>query len=996
MRLKNSTQPRQPISEVERNFLQSCLSAPADAPLKGVRLKQQGGEVLLANRHVALRIDPGRGGRVMSLCLAGHDLDLTLRPPSGSPYGGLALDITSGMNHPMVCVTAPYEWSRHEVDEGAIVVRCEHLLGEGPSRGLTLRKDYCLGPADRACRLTVIWRNDGVTPIRLDYRSHNMLRSEPRGQTQWLLPTERGLMRRANNNGWKVTDLAAGWIAGVSPENGPGLVCQFDPSLVCCACSWLGKNEATAEWCYQTRVLSPGEQWATNIQYLPFIGLSSLNVVHADWLGYLSRKLTRERFEVELEALGLTNRTVSVQPVLFDNYAREVGRFPVRMLPLTTGAVNRVEWHGEDPPAAASWVRIMVDGQALAMPPVAVGENPWESQIVPQPFSEPFKAFVADRLTRTEARCVVPEQIAEWKAKEAEIRHGLKWIMSEDLARVWPELHPECAGVVPRRGYRIEQVAAEFWPGVRYGMHVFVPDGPGPFPAVIVVGTGPSGGRGLELQRIEITLAELGILAVGITPLGKGVCGTEKDAYDYNEIAMLVGTSIRQEQEHTALRTLEYLLTRPDVNPAQIAITGGSCAGLTSLMTSTLDPRITAMAPFVSTWTYSHFLLPELWQTLKAEEGNSPGLLTFGANVPTLAACNAPKWQRFLYSAYETDRLDVIPIIDRAAVTAYRLAGEPGRFSSTTCDCKHGDYPEFQADIINWVHRIFFGKPPVRRVTAGPKRPADWAHGLLTQSILLDGQPVKVVGEGTAEYERLKFPDFDEDGGRKAFLPIIAERQTAARAHRARLVDQPERLRDGLLRSLGLVGMELAPFASGDGGEIRLRTEGELEIRAEWVRRATEASGSVTLVVGNRESQLRYRDGGSARLDLEMREQNALSHELTVLVVLNRPPLGMWVWDSLNAARWLRQMGYREVELVGVGEAGRIIALLAGLLSDEVTHVSLAGAGIKSLDEDVVGRQALTTRYWTYRLLWVTDLPEAAETLRRMGRLRENNEPPAK
>jgi len=502
--------------------------------------------------------------------------------------------------------------------------------------------------------------------------------------------------------------------------------------------------------------------------------------------------------------------------------------------------------------------------------------------VPPTTLSSPFRSYVADLLAKGESKCVVPETREAWAAMRGRILHGLERMMSRDLPRRWPDLRPVTVGVVQRRGYRIEQVSAEFWPGVRYGMQVFVPDGPGPFPAVIVVATGPDGGRSPVIQRCEIALAELGIMAVGIVPIGKGVRGSEEDAYGYNEIAMLVGTSIRQEQEHCALRTLEYL-----------------------------------------------------------------------------------KWQRFLYASGEPHLFDQIPTIERAAKTAYRHAGASERFSSNTCHCDHGDYPEYQADFITWIYQVFFGRPPARRIAAGPKGHAK--DRLRRQHILLDGQAVAVIDAGSVEFGRMKFPDFDEDGGRKAFLPIIEERRTAARHGRAELACQPERLRTELRWSLGVAELTMAPTAGDEGRAILLRTEPNLQVGAEWVRRAADRSRSVSLGVGDRASRSRYHGGGLTRLDLQMREQDALGDELTVLVLLNRPPLGMWVWDCMSAATWLRQKGYSEIELIGVGEAGRIISTLAGLLSDEVTRVETVGDGIHSLDADVVGRRARDTRYWAYR-----------------------------
>jgi hypothetical protein len=93
----------------------------------------------------------------------------------------------------------------------------------------------------------------------------------------------------------------------------------------------------------------------------------------------------------------------------------------------------------------------------------------------------------------------------------------------------------------------------------------------------------------------------------------------------------------------------------------------------------------------------------------------------------------------------------------------------------------------------------------------------------------------------------------------------------------------------------------------------------------------------------------------------------------------------MWVWDAMAAARWLRQQGY-EVELVGVGDAGSLIAAMAATLSQDVTSARVPNARIRSPDEDVVGGRTAHTPYWAHRLLWVADLPELVASPKAEGR----------
>jgi hypothetical protein len=101
--------------------------------------------------------------------------------------------------------------------------------------------------------------------------------------------------------------------------------------------------------------------------------------------------------------------------------------------------------------------------------------------------------------------------------------------------------------------------------------------------------------------------------------------------------------------------------------------------------------------------------------------------------------------------------------------------------------------------------------------------------------------------------------------------------------------------------------------------------------------------------------------------------------------MLNRPPLGMWVWDTMSAAQWLKSQGF-EIEVVGVGEAGALIAIMATALCDEIASGRAVDGHLGSLDEDVVGRHVASTPYWAHRLLWVADVPELLLFLSKQGR----------
>src|SRR5262245_47792022 len=102
--------------------------------------------------------------------------------------------------------------------------------------------------------------------------------------------------------------------------------------------------------------------------------------------------------------------------------------------------------------------------------------------------SQEFQTYTVKLLTEAECRCTVTGQ--GWGQTQRRVREGLSRSLGRDLPRRWPPLDVRVEGSRRFRGYTIEQVTAEFWPGVRNPMQVFVPDGVGPFPAVVMACAG--------------------------------------------------------------------------------------------------------------------------------------------------------------------------------------------------------------------------------------------------------------------------------------------------------------------------------------------------------------------------------------------------------------------------------------------------------------------------------------------------------------------------
>jgi dienelactone hydrolase len=149
-------------------------------------------------------------------------------------------------------------------------------------------------------------------------------------------------------------------------------------------------------------------------------------------------------------------------------------------------------------------------------------------------------------------------------------------------------------------------------------------------PAMIILhGTG---GNKEGVHSWLIDLAKRGILGVAIDARYHGArAGGAKGATAYNEaITRAWQTKQDQPQEHPFYydtcwdlwRTLDYLQSRPDVDPARIGMGGISMGGIETWLAATVDERVKVLVPMIGVQSFRWSLENDKWQaranTIKA------------------------------------------------------------------------------------------------------------------------------------------------------------------------------------------------------------------------------------------------------------------------------------------------------------------------------------------------------------------------------------------
>jgi len=186
---------------------------------------------------------------------------------------------------------------------------------------------------------------------------------------------------------------------------------------------------------------------------------------------------------------------------------------------------------------------------------------------------------------------------AEWSKRRAEILN----IWHERLGP-WPPLVKSPAvkrlESVKRDGYTQHRVQVQASPGGWVEGYLLVPDGPGPFPAVVVpfyepltsIGQGPKG-SGVGTHDYGLQLVKRGFVTLSIgTPASMDPAGG-----DTREALIQAGKANRRQPltflAYVAANCLTALAQMPEVDASRIGIIGLSYGGKWSMFASCLDER---------------------------------------------------------------------------------------------------------------------------------------------------------------------------------------------------------------------------------------------------------------------------------------------------------------------------------------------------------------------------------------------------------------------
>jgi hypothetical protein len=225
--------------------------------------------------------------------------------------------------------------------------------------------------------------------------------------------------------------------------------------------------------------------------------------------------------------------------------------------------------------------------------------------------------FVAGRL-KNEAclrfiRFQLPDTRQEWESFRVNLKSQILDKAGISIDHELP-LDMKETGSTKMDGYTIKNIIFQTLPGVYATANLYIPDGKGPFPAVINMhGHWPEAKLAGPVQSIGHTLALHGYVTLSIDAFGAGERSMVQGIYDYHGAnlgasLMNVGTSLLGIQVSENMRGIDLLCSLPEVDPDHIGATGASGGGNQTMWLTALDERIKAAVPVVSVGTFESYI----------------------------------------------------------------------------------------------------------------------------------------------------------------------------------------------------------------------------------------------------------------------------------------------------------------------------------------------------------------------------------------------------
>ena len=302
----------------------------------------------------------------------------------------------------------------------------------------------------------------------------------------------------------------------------------------------------------------------------------------------------------------------------------------------------------------------------------------------------------------------LPQSKPEWDRYRVQLKNK---IIEKTRALIHQELplNLKETGSLQMKGYTIKNIAFQTRPGIYATANLYIPDGKGKFPGVIVMmGHSLEGRLYDKYQSVGITLALNGYLSLCIDPWGAGerttIHGVFEDHGDENNLGAAlinIGESLMGIQITDNIRGVDLLSSLPYVDLENIGATGSSGGGNQTMWLTAMDERIKAAVPVVSAGTFEAYVMgsPCICEVLT--DG-----LTFTEEAAVLALI-APRAIKMCNHQQD----DIAAFKPREMLRSYKNAepvfkmlGAENNIAYDTFNLTHGYWTEDREVMLGWFN----------------------------------------------------------------------------------------------------------------------------------------------------------------------------------------------------------------------------------------------------------------------------------------------------
>lgn len=591
-----------------------------------------------------------------------------------------------------------------------------------------------------------------------------------------------------------------------------------------------------------------------------------------------------------------------------------------------------------------SWLRRTLAFSNLCLLAVAGSA---QAATPPEP-KNAYLDFVRAETARQQAGRVFPTSVAEWEKQAAALRSSLAAAWGEFPATAAPP-EPRVLGELRREGYRVEKIVFQTRPGVLMTANAYVPDKPGRHPAVLAVHGHWNGAKqDPVVQARNIGLVKQGFFVLAVDAFGAGERGVGKALGEYHgdttaATLLPVGLPLSGLQVYENLRAVDYLRTRPEVDPERIGITGASGGGNQTMYVGAWDAWLASIVPVCSVGNYPAYLGRACCMCEVV-----PGALAFADEWAVLGLA-APRGLLVINATQDSPVFSV----EAARVTMeplqklYALIGQPARVRHATFESKHDYNQPMREAMYGWMTHHLKGEgdaAPLPEPALKPENPED----------------LRCYPGTTRPDDFVTIPRFAAAEGRR----LVAARRAPESA--AEWKKEATEGQWALLKVLGglpkRVSTALGEAAPGGARVVSFTSEPGIALKV--YQQVEKREGAPLVVVVDFDTiettlasplAMAVREAGCAIAIPELRAtglhkwpsdrvRNSSDHNTAQWGLwIGRPLLGQWAVDVRRAIDAISPPREQKIVIVGQGPAG-VLALAIAALDSRISGVAAVGS----------------------------------------------------